>query len=266
MTRTGHRERLLVLPSGREVLVTAKYVRDGRGEPVRAVVLGLRDADGRRRAENEGAALLTDRGPRAAVPAHRGQGLLLDPPAELGPVHRRPEAPHARDDRGRRRPGHPPHHRAARRLADRRRPADRPRPAARPRPRLEAQVERRVVARRWTASSSSSTSPTTSARCGPTRTASSRWSPTSSRTPCATATARCASRRGARSSMAGPPSTSSSATTARASPRSTASSSSPGSGRAGPSTARASGLYLVRGLVEAHGGVVRVEDAPGGGP
>ena len=59
VTRTGHRERLLVLPWGREVLVTAKYVRDGRGEPVRAVVLGLRDADARRRAENEGAALLT---------------------------------------------------------------------------------------------------------------------------------------------------------------------------------------------------------------
>ncbi|HSF98823.1 MAG TPA: ATP-binding protein [Ornithinibacter sp.] len=58
-TRTGHRERLLVLPSGREVLVTAKYVRPGPGEPVRAVVLGLRDAEARRRAENETAAMLT---------------------------------------------------------------------------------------------------------------------------------------------------------------------------------------------------------------
>lgn len=58
-TRTGHRERLLVLPSGREVLVTAKYVRPGQGEPVHAVVLGLRDAEARRRAENETAALLT---------------------------------------------------------------------------------------------------------------------------------------------------------------------------------------------------------------
>jgi signal transduction histidine kinase len=58
-TRTGHRERLLVLPSGREVLVTARYHRPGRGEPVRAVVLGLRDAEGRRRAEDASAALLT---------------------------------------------------------------------------------------------------------------------------------------------------------------------------------------------------------------
>jgi signal transduction histidine kinase len=59
LTRTGHRERLLVLPWDREVLVTAKYVRDGRGAPVRAVVLGLRDAEARRRADNESAALLT---------------------------------------------------------------------------------------------------------------------------------------------------------------------------------------------------------------
>jgi signal transduction histidine kinase len=58
-TRTGHRERLLVLPSGREVLVTAKYVREEVGGPVRAVVIGLRDAEGRRRAEAESAALLT---------------------------------------------------------------------------------------------------------------------------------------------------------------------------------------------------------------
>lgn len=58
-TRTGHRERLLVLPTGREVLVTAKYVRESVGAPVRAVVLGLRDAEARRRAEQESAALLT---------------------------------------------------------------------------------------------------------------------------------------------------------------------------------------------------------------
>jgi signal transduction histidine kinase len=58
-TRTGHRERLLVLPNGRELLVTARYHRPDRGEPVSAVVLGLRDAEGRRRAEAESAALLT---------------------------------------------------------------------------------------------------------------------------------------------------------------------------------------------------------------
>lgn len=58
-SRTGHRERLLVLPSGRELLVTAKYVRPGKGQPVTSVVLGMRDAESRRRSEKEGAALLT---------------------------------------------------------------------------------------------------------------------------------------------------------------------------------------------------------------
>ncbi|HMM95909.1 ATP-binding protein [Phycicoccus sp.] len=58
-TRSGHRERLLVLPSGRELLVTARYNRRSRGGPVVSVVLGLRDAEGRRRAEQESAALLT---------------------------------------------------------------------------------------------------------------------------------------------------------------------------------------------------------------
>ncbi|GGL25656.1 HAMP domain-containing histidine kinase [Phycicoccus endophyticus] len=58
-TRTGHRERLLVLPSGRELLVTARYNRSVRGGPVESVVLALRDAEGRRRAEAESAALLT---------------------------------------------------------------------------------------------------------------------------------------------------------------------------------------------------------------
>ena len=58
-TLTGHRERLLVMPSGRELLVTARYHRSARGEPVRSVVLGLRDAEARRRAEFESAALLT---------------------------------------------------------------------------------------------------------------------------------------------------------------------------------------------------------------
>ena len=58
-TRTGHREKLLVLPTGHEVLVTAKYVREAPGEPVRAVVVGLRAAEARRRVEQESAALLT---------------------------------------------------------------------------------------------------------------------------------------------------------------------------------------------------------------
>lgn len=58
-TRTGHREALLHLPDGLEVLVTARYVRSERLGPVSAVVLCLRDAEGRRRAEARHAALIT---------------------------------------------------------------------------------------------------------------------------------------------------------------------------------------------------------------
>lgn len=53
-TRTGHRERLLLLPARggpTEVYVTATYRRPGRGEPVDLVVLGLRDARARRRTQ-----------------------------------------------------------------------------------------------------------------------------------------------------------------------------------------------------------------------
>lgn len=58
-TRTGHREKLLYLPSGREVLTTARYVRDGRRGPVVVVLIGLRDGEGRRRAERANAALIS---------------------------------------------------------------------------------------------------------------------------------------------------------------------------------------------------------------
>lgn len=57
--RTGHRERLLVLPGGREVLVTARYVRPGRSAPVERVVLQMRDTDARRRAEHDHAGLIS---------------------------------------------------------------------------------------------------------------------------------------------------------------------------------------------------------------
>lgn len=57
--RTGHRERLLVLGNGREVLVTAKYLRPGRNEPVNQVNIQLRDALYRRRAEANHAALIS---------------------------------------------------------------------------------------------------------------------------------------------------------------------------------------------------------------
>jgi signal transduction histidine kinase len=58
-TRTGHREKLLLLPNGNEVLLTARYLRSGRSAPVDSVVLALRDAEARRRAEADHAALIS---------------------------------------------------------------------------------------------------------------------------------------------------------------------------------------------------------------
>jgi len=57
--RSGHREKLLIIPGLREVLVTAKYLRPGRGMPVSQVVVALRDAEARRRAEANNAALIS---------------------------------------------------------------------------------------------------------------------------------------------------------------------------------------------------------------
>ncbi|MCI2239749.1 ATP-binding protein [Paenibacillus sp. TRM 82003] len=53
----GHPERMLLLPGGRELLVTARYVRSGGGAVQRAVV-ALRGTDQRRRAESDAAALI----------------------------------------------------------------------------------------------------------------------------------------------------------------------------------------------------------------
>ena len=58
-TRTGHREKLLQLPDGLELLVTARYLRAGRAGPLGAILLSLRDAEGRRRAELDHAALIS---------------------------------------------------------------------------------------------------------------------------------------------------------------------------------------------------------------
>ena len=58
-TRSGHREKLLVSPKGRDVLVTARYVRAGAGGRVERVMLGLRDAEARQRAERDQASVLS---------------------------------------------------------------------------------------------------------------------------------------------------------------------------------------------------------------
>jgi signal transduction histidine kinase len=55
---TGHREKLLVGPAGSEVLVTARYVRAERGGPLEHILIGLRDAEARLRAERETATVL----------------------------------------------------------------------------------------------------------------------------------------------------------------------------------------------------------------
>lgn len=57
-SRTGHREKLLVLPCGREILVTARYLRDRPGGELRSVMLGIRDSVARQRAERDHAALI----------------------------------------------------------------------------------------------------------------------------------------------------------------------------------------------------------------
>ena len=58
-TVTGHRERALLLPDGREVLVTARYVRGEPLGPVRTVVVGIRDARARAREESSRAELVS---------------------------------------------------------------------------------------------------------------------------------------------------------------------------------------------------------------
>ncbi|WP_327174799.1 ATP-binding protein [Streptomyces sp. NBC_01335] len=50
-TRVGQPERNLLLPGGREVLVSARYVRDHPTGPVRRVVVQLRSTEARRRTE-----------------------------------------------------------------------------------------------------------------------------------------------------------------------------------------------------------------------
>lgn len=57
-TLTGHREKLLVSPDRRELLVTARYVRAARGGRVERVLVGLRDAEVRVRAERRTATVL----------------------------------------------------------------------------------------------------------------------------------------------------------------------------------------------------------------
>jgi signal transduction histidine kinase len=58
-TVTGHREKLLWTPAGVELLITARYLRTERRGPVRRVLLSIRDAYARQRAEQDHAALIS---------------------------------------------------------------------------------------------------------------------------------------------------------------------------------------------------------------
>jgi signal transduction histidine kinase len=58
-TRTRHPERSLFLTDGTELLVSAGYVRDGRGGPVRRLVITLRGAQQRARLERSRAELVS---------------------------------------------------------------------------------------------------------------------------------------------------------------------------------------------------------------
>jgi signal transduction histidine kinase len=57
-TRCGQPERNLLLPGGREVLVTARYVRARPSGPVRRVVIALRGTEARQRIERSNAELI----------------------------------------------------------------------------------------------------------------------------------------------------------------------------------------------------------------
>jgi signal transduction histidine kinase len=61
VSHTGHLEKLLVGPRGNEVLVTARYVRAGADgdDHVERVLLGLRDAEARQRAERDQATVIS---------------------------------------------------------------------------------------------------------------------------------------------------------------------------------------------------------------
>ncbi|MFF1923457.1 ATP-binding protein [Streptomyces sp. NPDC058221] len=57
-TRVGQPERNLLLPGGREVLVSARYVRESPTGPLRRLVISLRGTEARRRSERSDAELI----------------------------------------------------------------------------------------------------------------------------------------------------------------------------------------------------------------
>jgi PAS domain S-box-containing protein len=58
-TRTGQPERYLLRPDGHELLVTARYLRPSRGAPLKALIICFRDAAARERGQRDQADLVT---------------------------------------------------------------------------------------------------------------------------------------------------------------------------------------------------------------
>ena len=230
--------------------------------PVTGIAVGLRSGRGRARLDRDRSDLVATVAHELRSPLTGRQGLRPGAAQPLGQAHRRPAQAHAHDGQRRRRPPRPPDRRAARRGPHRHRPA----------PALPARV---LAPRCWCGGSSSPSRPaprarscsrsrTTCPRSSPTPTSSPRSSPTSSRTPYATGRASCAS------SLAALPSTRRGAHHRRR------------RGRGHPGRAAPPRLHQVLdhrrvraapgwactssgGLSRAHGGLVTIEDAPGGG-
>lgn len=118
-TRVGQPERNLLLPGGREVLVSARYVREsptGPVQPARGQPARHRGPPPQRTQQRR---THRDRRPRAAFAADVREGVHRHAAGQVGAVHRRPEAADAGDRLRRRQPGHPPDHRAPGHLPDR---------------------------------------------------------------------------------------------------------------------------------------------------
>jgi hypothetical protein len=100
-TRCGQPERNLLLPGGREVLVTARYVRARPGGPVRRVVIGLRGTEARQRIERSNADSGVAGAPAGNACRRRFPASLFDSSPRRSPRRAR-TPPDGRSTRGRR--------------------------------------------------------------------------------------------------------------------------------------------------------------------